>query len=87
MNLGEIMNMEQLAVFLAWCTVFNFAVLTLWGVLFIFGRNWMYSIHSRWYKLSNETFDRCHYKGMMYYKVSILFLNLIPYLVIRLFLL
>lgn len=38
----------------------------------------MYRWHSRWFKLSRETFDAMHYAGLAVYKIGVLLLNLIP---------
>ena len=79
------MRVDQLAEFLLWCTVLNSLLLVFWGVLFVVGRRWMFSLHSRWYALSEESFDRIHYNGILLYKVGVLLLNLVPYVVVRFF--
>jgi hypothetical protein len=38
----------------------------------------MFRIHSRWFKLSLETFDAIHYGGLAIYKIGIILLNLVP---------
>ncbi len=35
-------------------------------------------MHTRWFKLSIETFDAMHYAGLSVYKIGILSLNLVP---------
>jgi hypothetical protein len=37
-------------------------------------------MHTRWFKLSVETFDAIHYAGMATYKLGIILLNLVPLL-------
>jgi hypothetical protein len=37
-------------------------------------------MHTRWFKLSVETFDAIHYVGMATYKLGIILLNLVPLL-------
>ena len=37
-------------------------------------------MHTRWFKLSVESFDAIHYAGMATYKLGIIFLNLVPLL-------
>lgn len=81
------MDLNLVAKFLAWCTVFNFGILIFWAFLIIFARDLMYSTHKRWYRFNEETMDKIHYKGILYYKMMTLFFNLIPYLIIRIFIL
>jgi Family of unknown function (DUF6868) len=50
----------------------------LWFLLFVVAHDWMYRLHSRWFRLSAETFDAIHYGGMAAYKLGILLLNLVP---------
>ncbi|WP_291775457.1 DUF6868 family protein [Castellaniella sp.] len=38
----------------------------------------MYRLHSRWFRISNETFDAVHYGGMAIYEIGILLFNLVP---------
>jgi hypothetical protein len=36
------------------------------------------SLHSRWFRLSVETFDALHYAGMALFKIGIFLLNVTP---------
>ncbi|MGJ0484794.1 MAG: DUF6868 family protein [Methylomicrobium sp.] len=38
----------------------------------------IYRLHTRWFKLSVETFDAIHYSGMAIYKVGVLLFNVAP---------
>ena len=76
-------GMEQLAEFLLWCTVVNSVLLIFWGILFVVARRWMFAVHTRWFALSEESFGRIHYTGMLFYKVGVLLFNLVPYVVVR----
>jgi hypothetical protein len=49
-------------------------------LMFVFGSDWIYSIHSRWFKISLEEFHSIHYKGMAFYKLAIFMFNLAPYI-------
>jgi hypothetical protein len=73
------MTIEFIRRFLLWCLAFNYVVLLVWFLVFVLARNWLFQLHSRWFKLSDETFDGIHYGGMAMYKVGILLLNLVPY--------
>lgn len=63
---------------LLWCVGLNYAVLLVWSVTFILARDWMYRMHSRWFKISNEMFDAIHYSGLTVYKIGIFLFILFP---------
>ena len=77
------MTLEIIRNALGWCTIINAAVLMIWLLFFMAGRDWIYRIHSRWFRISEEKFDGIHYAGMAYFKMAILVLNLVPYLALR----
>jgi hypothetical protein len=68
---------------LAWCAVINLGLLLWWFLFFVLAHDWTYGVHSRWFKLSVEEFDRTHYKFMALFKISILVFNLVPYFALR----
>jgi hypothetical protein len=70
--------MHEIKDVLLWCAVLNYVVLIIWFLFFVFARDWMYTMHGRWFKLSAETFDAIHYSGMAAYKIGILLFNLVP---------
>ena len=63
---------------LLWCAGINYGVLFVWFGVFVYAHDWMYRMHTRWFKLSVETFDAAHYAGLSVYKIGILLLNLVP---------
>lgn len=63
---------------LLWCVGLNYAILLSWSGVFIFAHNWIYRMHTRWFKLPLETFDAMHYAGLAVYKIGIILLNLVP---------
>ena len=73
------MNTEIIRSVLLWCTILNYAILTLWFLVFALGRPLLQRIHGRWFRLAPEQFDLVHYAGMAVYKVGILLFNLAPY--------
>jgi hypothetical protein len=78
------MDLTDLKGALLWCTLFNYLFLLLWAGLFILARDWMYRLHGRWFRLTPQTFDALHYAGLAFYKVTILFFNLVPWLALSL---
>jgi hypothetical protein len=63
---------------LLWCVALNYALLLIWSMTFVFAHDWMFRWHTRWFKLSVETFDALHYALISIYKIGILLLNVIP---------
>jgi len=77
------MTIDMLREFLGWCSIINYMILLLWFVGFVWARDSIYRIHSRWFRFSEEGFDVMHYAGMGLFKLSIFLFNLVPYLVLR----
>jgi hypothetical protein len=63
---------------LLWCVGIDYGVLLVWFGVFVYAHDWMYRLHTRWFKLSVETFDAIHYAGLSVYKIGIILLNLVP---------
>ena len=74
------MSIEQIREVLLWCTVINFVVLIYWWLVFMLAHDFVYRFHGRWFKIPIEEFDAIHYKGMAFYKLGIILLNLVPYI-------
>lgn len=68
---------------LGWCTLINIGLLLLWGIFFFFAHDWMYRLHTRWFRFSVEQFDAIHYAGMAFLKLIVIVFNLVPYLAMR----
>ena len=77
------MNIEQIRDALLYCTVMNFALLALWGLLCVLPHEWMYRAAARLFRCSAAQFDTVNYAGIVFYKIGILLFNLIPYLALR----
>lgn len=77
------MTIEMLSEALLCSTLINMGLLLWWIVFFIFGRGFIYRMHSRWFKLSEEKFDAIHYSGMTFYKVCIFIFNIVPWLALN----
>jgi len=69
---------------LVWSIAINYGFLLLWFAFFVVAHDWMYRFHSRWFRLSVDTFDAIHYAGMAAYKLGILVLNLVPLVALEL---
>jgi hypothetical protein len=61
---NEPMTTNEIKDVLLWCLGINYGVLLVWFTVFVHAHEWMYRLHTRWFKLSVETFDALHYAGM-----------------------
>jgi len=77
------MTLEIVRSSLAWCIVINMGLLIWWLLFFTMAHDWMYRMHTKWFKLSVDAFDTIHYSGMGLFKIGIILLNLVPYLALR----
>ena len=68
---------------LGWSTLLNMGLLLWWFAFLVLAHDWVYRIHSRWFRLSVEAFDASHYAGMAIFKIAIFIFNLVPYLALR----
>ncbi|MGA1205554.1 MAG: DUF6868 family protein [Opitutales bacterium] len=80
---GTVMTLEIIREILGWCTLINLGLLLWWGAAFFLMHDFVYRIHSRFFHLSMEEFDKIHYAGMACFKMMVLVFNLVPYLAMR----
>ncbi len=73
------MTIEVVRSFLGWCSVINMGLLLYWFLFIMFAHDWVYRVHSKWFKISVEKFDTVHYAGMMYFKIAIFVFIIVPY--------
>ena len=77
------MSAQTLQQLLGWSTLINMGLLLLWFITFRAARDWIYRMHSRWFRLSPERFDAIHYGGMALFKMTIMVFNLVPWLALK----
>lgn len=76
------MDIQIIREFLLWCAVINFGILLTWFLFFLLAHDWIYRLHTRWFKIPRESFDTLHYTCMAIYKIAIITFNLVPFMVI-----
>jgi len=64
---------------LLFSALIHIGLLLWWILFFIFARDLIYRMHTRWFKLSHERFDAIHYAGMAFYKICIFVFTIVPY--------
>ena len=74
------MTIDAIRQALLWCLVINMGILLWWFLFFTLAHNFVYRIHSKWFKISVEKFDAIHYAGMAFFKILIFVFNLAPYI-------
>ena len=77
------MTVELLTGTLAWSAVLNMGILLWWFLFIALASDWVYKMHSKFYKISREHFDTIHYAGMAFYKICIFTFFIVPYLALR----
>ncbi|MDF3036466.1 MAG: putative rane protein [Paucimonas sp.] len=78
------MHVSELKEFFFWSAAINYGVLLVWFAVFVFAHEWVYRMHTRWFRLSVETFDALNYLGVAVYKIGIMLLNLTPLIALHL---
>jgi hypothetical protein len=72
------MNPVVIKSFLLYSLSVNYVLLLIWFGVFSLAHDWMYRLHSLWFRISVETFDALHYASMAFYKVGVIMLNIVP---------
>ena len=76
------MTISEIKHVLIWCVAINYGVLFVWFAVFLRAHFWLYRMHTKWFKLSVETFDAIHYAGLSVYKIGVILFNLVPLIAI-----
>ena len=77
------MDLVAVRTFFMWCTILNGVLLTVSFLICTMGADWAYRMHSKWYRISEESFDSIHYAGIAFFKITIFVFNIIPYFALR----
>jgi hypothetical protein len=77
------MTVDILLGTLGWSAVINIGLLLWWSLCILFAHDFVYRMHSKWFKIPVEKFDAIHYAGMAFYKITIIVFNVVPYLALR----
>ena len=77
------MTFEIVRDIFGWCAVINIGLLLWWAFAILFIHDFIYRMHSRWFKLTVEEFDKIHYCGIVFFKLFMFVTSLVPYLAMR----
>lgn len=78
------MTVEQLRYFFGWCALFNYGLLIFWFLFCISFRGLLLDLCRRFFQISEGTYDKGMFYGIMFYKLGIIMFAAIPYLTLRL---
>jgi len=74
------MDLATARTFFGWCTVIHLGLLISSTVLLMATQNWVYTIHSKLFSISRESFDTMIYGFLGVYKLLFFFFCLVPWL-------
>jgi len=77
------MTIEMLTTFFGWCTVINFAILTISTVLLVCCGKWISGVHAKLMRLDEAALAPAYFQYLAQYKTVTLTLNLVPYLALK----
>jgi len=76
----QLTTIEALRAFFMWCSVINGGMLIFSSIFIMTASNLTFATHSKWFKISRESFDVAMYSFLGLYKLAFLVFNLVPYL-------
>jgi len=76
------MPIESLIAFFKWCTVINGTLLFLWSLVFLLFPGMVYTLHSKWFPISEHQHRLIMYAFLGAFKLLFLVFNLTPYIVL-----
>ena len=76
------MDIQTVQQFFMWCTIINGGLLILSCLIFAAVGGWVFRVHSMWFPMSREVFNVAIYSLLGVYKILLIVLNLVPYLVL-----
>ena len=68
--------------FFMWCTIINGSLLFFWALMFMIMPNMFYRIQTKFFPMSQETFNVIMYGFLGLFKVAFIIFNLVPYIVL-----
>jgi len=74
------MDVVTIRAFFMWCTILNLIMLIFSSVVCVFGRDWLYPIHNKFFNIPRETIDVMCYSFIALYKMLFIVFNLVPYI-------
>lgn len=73
------MTIPMLKSFLLWSGIINAGVLLFYFVVIVSARGFIFKIHSKMFKITEEQFNAIHYCGVLIYKTVVFVFFFCPY--------
>jgi hypothetical protein len=73
------MDIGTLTTFFMWCTIINGAMYVLSAIMITSARDFVYSVHSKWFHIPRETFNVAIYSFLGFFKIVFIVFNVTPY--------
>lgn len=77
------MTIEQMTVFLGWCSAINLGLLILSTIMLVLMRDFVSQIHSRLFGVEADKLRYYYFQYLGQYKLLVLVFNVVPYIVLR----
>lgn len=77
------MSIEQLTLFFMWATIIDGAIITFWGLWIFLLPEVVFKLQTKFIAITREEFNRSMYNFMGFAKLLFLFLNLVPFIVLK----
>lgn len=77
-------TLDSLTTFLGWCTLLTFGLLILSIVLLLVLKDWISSLHSRWFGIDSKALPLVYFNFLGNLKLLWYVFNLIPYIALKL---
>jgi len=74
------MDITTLKDFFLWCTIINAGVLIYSSLMCICLKDWIYSMHSKFFSISRDAFNVAIYSFLGVFKIFVIVFNLVPYI-------
>ncbi|MHC4291534.1 MAG: DUF6868 family protein [Planctomycetota bacterium] len=75
-----IVTILEIREMLGWCSLINVVLMLVSWVIMLKVRAWAYSIHSKWFPITEQQFNVVVYSFFGLYKVLVIVFNIIPWI-------
>lgn len=83
MSVETALSIDIVRTVLGWSALLHIGLILLWWLLLLCAHDAFYRLHTRWFKMSPETFDAIHYSGIGFYKILLWGFFITPWLALH----
>ena len=77
------MDIQTLQSFFGWCTILNIALMAFSGIMLAVAGDFVYRVHSSFYKIARDQFNVTIYGWLGTYKILIIVFCLVPWIALE----